>query len=1307
MQVLDVEMISPGEEQRTFASDAVDVDSLDIPDWLKDGLKKLDLDGDGLEKEEIDEMLSRVAEEKRMAKNNIEEIHYSHMPEKVQEVMRMWDHDLSGSVSVLELTAAAKAQEKLQQENRIVKRLLFASVIVIILLAVLNFAMSLAAVESGKDFTPKKTASGARRLSMDGRMEGRTGGGKGALADGDTLIGTVVPVDTYTDMKDFNRAKPGKEMLDSIRTYAFYDPDVGTMSNRKIKKAEFIEGDLIMFDSNGNELTITEDGTTIETKPDGGSRVVLDKKPNGLLEPRDAGKKEMTLEALPEQPQLPEGDFVPTMIDHCPLNDGEEECDKDGLKGYIKAMFESKGKGGITGDEPEPAAVDDFFRAADCDRDGFVSKGDIQLAENQIPCGGSRRVLRELSMAHRPYGVRRMEAQRLLLLRQLQTASSGSFMSEVGPPANCVPVIENAHILLNDNNSTRYLPRKKRGPAMAKLLSLDSNKDGCVDNEEHAALKMEHLQGARPLDCSKVKPPRSCRCLPDGVESIKLWNAKNLLPQCVRKFHKLDRDHNGEVTRKECEQGSASKSEDDFFKILQYDGNCPQNTGFVGMQAFIDFKVGEKGEHPVKAEIYAKVADMDGDGFLDMVEAAATPASILNDLHGNYTDEPERPDKRSLRKSRTGRKRRLRLIRTLMKPRIAARAHAREQRRLQRELTIRGRMLQKVGTTHYGQWLEERIEIGSTRRRLSARWKDELLKEDFVAMKTEELETNVRSWEESGRYRALQMRFGSGIPPSTRRLLGITAPAIGRELQETTAPPTPEDEALHDEITTLFSAIPPEAIEEFLDEHVEDMWDPAVKAQYEACPSPFFLHRGEDLEVDDVNAVHDYPTGVHILVGAGAVDAVADALGCTHEQAEHKIMHLYGPPGTDGDKGRRQRVRRLAELDPLHRRRLQGGEFGNVDPMNDVVPLPSLDQCEFLMVTDRQQYDKLMSDPNAQLAYFQGAPDPCYAALDPARRALHGMPEPRRLDTGETVNCIMPSNSYVDPSTHQVLADDPQGTIAPFQFAAAQTLHAPACAELPWEEKIMPTTEDSITGRVSRDSQSPYAKNWEHDTPGKGCALTCCKTGNEYDCAGDQLLKDCECLKEKKKCMRHTTDKLITADVGGSGMARRRQRRLQRRLARKHVVAERRRRRRLDRLLPFERRRLMVQDRAVRMERRRLDEAFDEMRNADGSHNFCSMHNGYPDYCRWDFGCTVLDSQMAGECAPCSVATSALDCTGSCAFVNGVCGVPDECLGLLESDCEMTVGCAFVSSSCRGCSTLIPRYCAGPGCRLTENEFAL
>jgi len=151
------------------AGENLDLDSLDIPKWLKDGLKKLDSDGDGLEREEVDEMLTRMAEEKAMRKNNVAEVHYSHMPEKVQEVMRMWDNDLSGSVSVDELLEAARAQERIQQENRVVKRALFAMVLIIVLLSILNFGMSLAAVEQGKDFKPKEaqgggTTAGSRRL---------------------------------------------------------------------------------------------------------------------------------------------------------------------------------------------------------------------------------------------------------------------------------------------------------------------------------------------------------------------------------------------------------------------------------------------------------------------------------------------------------------------------------------------------------------------------------------------------------------------------------------------------------------------------------------------------------------------------------------------------------------------------------------------------------------------------------------------------------------------------------------------------------------------------------------------------------------------------------------------------------------------------------------------------------------------------------------------------------------------------------------------------------------------------------------
>jgi len=78
-------------------AERIDIDLLNCPNWLKEGLKKLDFDGDGLEKEEIDDMLQWCAEEKKTNMNNDPEISYTHMPEQVQEVMKMWDQDLSGS----------------------------------------------------------------------------------------------------------------------------------------------------------------------------------------------------------------------------------------------------------------------------------------------------------------------------------------------------------------------------------------------------------------------------------------------------------------------------------------------------------------------------------------------------------------------------------------------------------------------------------------------------------------------------------------------------------------------------------------------------------------------------------------------------------------------------------------------------------------------------------------------------------------------------------------------------------------------------------------------------------------------------------------------------------------------------------------------------------------------------------------------------------------------------------------------------------------------------------------------------------
>ena len=156
--------------------------------------------------------------------------------------------------------------------------------------------------------------------------------------------------------------------------------------------------------------------------------------------------------------------------------------------------------------------------------------------------------------------------------------------------------------------------------------------------------------------------------------------------------------------------------------------------------------------------------------------------------------------------------------------------------------------------------------------------------------------------------------------------------------------------------------------------------------------------------------------------------------------------------------------------------------------------------------------------------------------------------------------------------------------------------------------------------------------------------------------------------------MRRMTDKLITANSGGSGPTQRRMRRLLRRLASKNVVAERRRRRLHAKLLPFERRRLEVKERSKRMERRRLDE-FGDSYNPDGSHNYCFMHNNFSDYCNWDFGCTYLNA--TNSCVPCSGATSAADCQGSCFFSGGVCALPNECTSIPIESCEMTPGCAY------------------------------
>jgi hypothetical protein len=59
-------------------------------------------------------------------------------------------------VSVTELLIAAKAQEKMNQENRLIKQMLYGAIVVIFVLTGLTFAMTYMAIESAKDLRPAK-----------------------------------------------------------------------------------------------------------------------------------------------------------------------------------------------------------------------------------------------------------------------------------------------------------------------------------------------------------------------------------------------------------------------------------------------------------------------------------------------------------------------------------------------------------------------------------------------------------------------------------------------------------------------------------------------------------------------------------------------------------------------------------------------------------------------------------------------------------------------------------------------------------------------------------------------------------------------------------------------------------------------------------------------------------------------------------------------------------------------------------------------------------------------------------------------
>jgi len=164
---------------RTEEGNLIEIDSLQMPTGVKKVLHELDLDSTGIvdeknledslrclkhlkngldtdgsghvsnqEMEDGVALLTKLMKEKSL---NSTEMPYKHLPECIQDVMREWDADGSGMVGVSELSAAANAYKKVQQEGRMMRKIIVGLSMVILLLMIGMFILSWAAAEMAKE----------------------------------------------------------------------------------------------------------------------------------------------------------------------------------------------------------------------------------------------------------------------------------------------------------------------------------------------------------------------------------------------------------------------------------------------------------------------------------------------------------------------------------------------------------------------------------------------------------------------------------------------------------------------------------------------------------------------------------------------------------------------------------------------------------------------------------------------------------------------------------------------------------------------------------------------------------------------------------------------------------------------------------------------------------------------------------------------------------------------------------------------------------------------------------------------------
>jgi len=177
------------------------------------------------------------------AKNdNHPEMVYTHLPEQLQAVFKCWDLDGSGAVSAEELHAAAGAWTKMHEEKTLLKRLLFGSALIILVMFVGIFVLGMVTAELSKEFKANsgtmvdstgrtvRVANSGFDVSKDGSLKVVEADGPGRLgADDET---TLVSTQTARKEKSLHSALADSyfDALDEITVHS----DKGHKLNLKI-----------------------------------------------------------------------------------------------------------------------------------------------------------------------------------------------------------------------------------------------------------------------------------------------------------------------------------------------------------------------------------------------------------------------------------------------------------------------------------------------------------------------------------------------------------------------------------------------------------------------------------------------------------------------------------------------------------------------------------------------------------------------------------------------------------------------------------------------------------------------------------------------------------------------------------------------------------------------------------------------------------------------------------------------------------------------------------------------------------------